>query len=289
MKNLFLMTLCLVLPSLTYASSQWPNEPAGATLINDWGHDSVAGNGWYDVYGGYTTSVVQDSSAPLSPSTVMQQRFMQGLVGGNGGGGGSYFRFPTFYTSVYWGFWMKADSNYEQHPVFTKIGWIHTGYNGFGEGNQLFFGMVGDGPLYFNANYQNADTDNTHLGGDGPVGTVRLDPSGGGFNKGQWVRFETCFQPSTCPTCKNGVWKVWANGQLSINVNNLNTQALRPSSVSHITIWGGTGSVKTRDSFIWWDHEHISAVPNCTGAAGSVDTSPPPVKQLAKPTNLKIL
>lgn len=287
MKNLSLFILCLVLPSLTFASSQWPNEPAGASLINDWGHDAVGGNGWFDVYDmtGWQTTIVQDPTAPLSPSNVMRQRFPQGLAGGYGGGGGSFYKFPNFTTSVYWGFWIKTDPNYEQHPVFTKIGWIHTGIGGAGDGNQLFFGLEGDGPLYINANYQNADTDNAQIGQG--FGTIRLEPNGGAFNKGQWARFETCFQPSTCPTCQNGVWKVWVNGQMTINVSNLNTQALRPTSVSHITIWGGMGSVKTRESYLYWDHEHISAVPNCTGAPGSVDT--PPVKQLAKPTNLKII
>lgn len=242
-------------------TGQWPNEPIGMTILSDWGHNAVTGGGWYDVYGGFTTSVVTDATAPLSPSNVLQQRWAQGLVGGNGGGGGSLFAFPRAYGSMYWGTWMKVDANFENHPSGSKLGWIHTTLNGTPQQNQLFYSMTGTGPYALRLTYQNGTVDNTHLGGDSPRGTVNLSPSSAGqFVGGQWVKIEHYFRPSTTNTAQNGIWKLWVNGVLAVNVLTLNTEAIQPDSVSRITIWGGTGGIKSRDSYIWWDHERVSVL-----------------------------
>ena len=229
-----------------FSSASWPNEPAGATLINDWGNDVLAGGGWRDVYNGYTSSIVSDATAPLSPSNVLQQRFAKGLEGGMGGGGGSLLSFPSKYPEIFWGFWMKVDNNYENHPVCTKIGWIHTSLNGAPNGNQLFVTLNGSGPFHINMAYQNADIDNSHVSGYPGVGSVSINSFAGSFAAGQWVRVEMYFKQSSCNTCKDGIWRWWLNGELAGNHTNLNTDRIFPDAVSHITIWGGMGSAKTR-------------------------------------------
>lgn len=260
------------------ASVEWPNEPAGSTVINDWGHNALVGSGWYDIYNGYTASIVQDSSAPLSPSNVLQQKIPAGGIGGNVGGGGNLLVFSSNYGDIYWGNWFKLDANFENHPVGTKTAWIHTRNGNTPQTNNLFLFLTGGGPFQLQATYQNGTIDNTHLGY--PVGTVNIGPSGGFFNAGDWVRVETYFRPSTCPTCVNGIWKVWLTiGRTgtpvqTINVTNLNTEPLRPDAVSHITVWGGGPVVKSRDSFMWWDHEHVS-IPNCGSGCGDINPPPP--------------
>jgi hypothetical protein len=245
-------------------SAQWPNEPNPFTLINDWGHNSIVGNGWTDVYNttGFQTTIVSDATAPLSPNNVLQQRFPAGLIGGNGGGGGNTLYFGTTYPNVYWGFWMKVPVGFQNHHVATKIGWLHTRKGNTPSTNELFFGLVGSGSYYIDANYQNTDTDNSHMGG-GVSGTIKINPSGGGggITAGQWFRFETYFQPSTSPTSRNGVWKVWVDGVNTINVTNMNTQRILPDAVSHITIWGGTGGTMTNNNFLYWDHSRVSYSP----------------------------
>lgn len=254
---IYLLALCLLQPSLALAAT-WPNEPADANTFNEQPHDAITSNGWYDIYNEYQTSIVQDGSASTSPSNVLQQRFVRGGVGGKTGGGGNLYMFPTAVKSLYWGRWIKVDANYENHPVCTKTGWIHTGARTGDQKNQFFFCLGGGGPFQFTANYQNDDADNRHLGGDSPRGSVRLEAQGGLIRGGEWVLLESILVPSTCPTCKNGVLKTWVNKELSINVTTLNTSGFVITGVSHITVWGGTGHVKTRDSFIWWDHEHLS-------------------------------
>ena len=253
MHFLFVVT-CVVaaLCQFVFASATWPNEPANSTLLNDWGHDAIVGGGWSDVYSGYNVSITSDPTAPISPPNVLQQRFAAGLVGGNGGGGGTSLKLPTSCPDIFWGFSFKLDANYEQNPNGTKLGWIHTdnASDGTVDRNQLFLLMQGPqgGPYSIRMDYQ---------GGLDP--RLFFNPSSGSFQPGQWVKVEIYWKPSSCNTCHDGIWRWWVNGELAGNVTDMITDRLRASRISHQTIWGGTGSVKTRDSFIWFDHEHISA------------------------------
>jgi len=244
-------------------SASYPNEPGGTTLINDWGHNAIVGGGWTDVYNttGYNTTIVSDATAPISPNNVLQQRFPAGLVGGNGGGGGNLCYFNTWYPQgIFWGFHMKVGNTFVNHPVATKIAWIHTRKGNVAQMNELFYALHGSNPYYITVNYQNSDTNNSHLGGPS-IGTILLYPSGGAtISRGTWFRFETLFKPSSTPTARDGVWKVWIDGSLTINVTTLNTQAIYPDSISHITIWGGVGSVNAADTYLYWDHTYASAL-----------------------------
>jgi len=263
-------------------STAFPNEPTGSNLINDQPHNAIVGNGWTDVYdtAGWQTTIVSDATAPLSPTNVLRQRFPQGLVGGNGGGGGNFYSFGASYDQCFWGFWIKTDANWEQHPVLTKIAWMHTTLAGNPHMNQLFLGLAGNNPYYINANYQQTNIDNSHMFGGGPVGTIRMDPTvNSTFAAAQWAKVEWYFKQSTTNTSRNGICKVWVNNVLTINVTNMNTDRITVDSVSHITVWGGTGSVKSRESYLYFDHSYISSAQGVPSGGGD----PPP---LVAPTNL---
>lgn len=295
------LAILFVLLSMTmsvqaWASAAFPNEPPGSVPLMDWGHNAIVGGGWYSVYGetgvGGTSTIIQDGTAPLSPTNVLQQRWPAGGVGGNTGGGGSIFAFPTHYPDVFWGNWMKVDSNFEQHPSGSKLGWIHTWLNGVPQGNQLIYSLIGTGPYCLRTTYQNATVNNCHIGECGGTGTANFYPSSQScFPGNTWVRIEQYFKPATCTTCTNGIWKIWVNNVLVMNITTLNSELIYPDAVSHITVWGGTGGVKTRDSFVWWDHEYVS-IPNCSGTCGGTVTppAPPPPPPLPPnmPTNLRV-
>lgn len=107
--------------------------------------------------------------------------------------------------------------------------------------------------------------DNSQVPGGG-LGTIRVNAgAGGSFAAGTWARIEQYWRPSTTNTSKDGVWKVWLNDNLVVNLSNLNTGRAAAWAVSHVTIWGGTGTTKSRDSFLYFDHEHVSA-PNCVAS-----------------------
>ena len=262
-------------------SAEFPNEPVGATNFHNWGHNLLTGGGWYDVYGGFTTSIISDATAPLSPNNVLQQRFPSGSVGGNAGGGGNIYTFPTFYPQgVFYGFWMKIDTNYEHHPVLTKIAWIHTRNGNAPQLNHLFMGMhgAGSGLARFSIHWQWADgqPDNSHLGF---VGSGFIE-SGTTFSHNAWTKFEWLFKPSTSMTSRDGVYKLYINNSLACSTTSLNTPAIYPDAISHITVWGGVGGTKTRDSYIWWDHEYVSAL---TG--GTTPPATPPSISSITPTS----
>ena len=238
------------------ASDTWLNVPAGWTVLNDHNHSSLNTNGWRDVYN--ISAIVSDASAPVSPPLVMRQTFSLGLVGGNGGGGGNIYAFPSAVSAVYWGFAMKTDNNFENHPSGTKIGWIHTRLNNVPQNNQFFLVMNATAAFYLTAVYQNGNIDNGHITG-GPLGTAVFYPtvSSGVFAAGQQVIIETVLRPSTTNVSRDGTWKVWVNNALAISVLNLNTDRVQPDAVSHITIWGGVGGTKQRDSYLYFDHSRI--------------------------------
>ena len=233
-------------------SAQWPNEPSQVTVLNDYGHDAIVGGGWTDVYDttGRNTTIVSDSTAPRSPNNVLRQRFPQGLRGGGGGGGGNFLQLPSSYPDLYLGFWFKVGAGFEQHPVATKIAWIHT------PGNNYFLTFLGSGPYTINANWQWADNDpnNSHLGfvGSGFLSSSRT------FNNNQWVQIEWYYRPSTTQTSRDGRFSLWMDGQPAASTSQLNTRQIYPSAVSYISIWGGVGSVMTHDNYTYYDHSHIS-------------------------------
>jgi len=247
-------------------TSGWSNKPAHLKTISDTAHNNVKENGWYPYYGSDT--VINDPTDPVSAPGVLQQVFPKGLVGGDGGGGGSLVAMSKDYTVRYkeffHGFYVKVDSQFEQHPVFTKISWLHTGLGNDVQGNALFMGLVGPqgGPYSVNANYQNADTDNQHLNGGNGIGTVRFDPVQSSFTilPGQWAKVEIHWKQSSCNTCRDGLYKVWVNGQSAVNITTLNTNRIAVDAVSYITVWGGTGAVKTRESYMWFAHSYLAGL-----------------------------
>ena len=268
---LLLFAAILFLPCTSYA--QWANKPSGANTINDWGHNAVVGNGWSDAYDttGYQVTIQPDSTAPLSPTNVLQQRFPAGLVGGNGGGGGPFINFGTSYPDIYEGFWFRTSCNYVNHPAMTKISWFHT------PGNNIFLALKGAaaGPYYFSLNYQWADNEpnNSHLGF---VGSGYLDGFGVQFNRCQWVRVEWYFKPSTSLTSLDGRYHLWVNGVKVAGTDQLNTSnSTRPgvTGTSYITIWGGTGSTMPTETYLYWDHTHL-ATGGSTGGGGGANPFP---------------
>ena len=271
------LVLALLAPLPTLAQT-WPNRPSGANTINDWGHDAVVGNGWSDAYDttGFQVTIQPDGTAPLSPANVLQQRFTAGLIGGNGGGGGPYINFGTSYPDIYEGFWFKTSCNFINHPVLTKIAWLHT------PGNSIFLGMKGSatGPYYFSLNYQWADNDpnNSHLGF---VGSGYLDGPGVQFGRCQWVRVEWYFKPSTTNTSRDGRYHLWVNSSHVAGTDQLNTSSFtRPgiTGTSYITIWGGTGGTNPTETYLYWDHTHLA-----TGGTVAGGSPPPPSPTIDNP------
>lgn len=150
---------------------------------------------------------------------------------------------------------MKIDSNFEQHPVQTKLGWFHT------PGNNFYYSLNGGGPFTIQLNFQwgDGEADNSHLAHPTPnSGFIEGTQF---FSPGVWIKVELIYKPSTTNTSRDGYYCSWIDDRLSACTNELNTPSnphLQTSGTSTTSIWGGTGSVKTRDSFIWYDNFRIA-------------------------------
>ena len=75
-------------------SSIFTNEPSGTSVLLDWPFNTPAGNGLIDFYG--NGRIVADSTAPVSPSNVLQQY----MPAGSSAGGAQMDFFPNTPTGV---------------------------------------------------------------------------------------------------------------------------------------------------------------------------------------------
>ncbi len=239
-------------PPVVSGNSIWSNEPANFKVASDWGFDALNGGGWHDQGG--SVSVVPDSTAPVSPNSVLQQRFYKGMEAGISPGNNWTSFNPT--GEVYLGFFWKVNVGFQQHGSNrTKIIFLSdTG------GNPLFFYMGGvQGESYsIGMQHQNSDICNDHLSGyPGICGTWDI-PSGEYFNTGEWVKIELYVKKSTTTTSKDGILKYWVNGRLARSISNWNSGQNLFASVPIVPIWGGVGGVKMHEDYFWYDHIRIS-------------------------------
>ena len=241
------------------ASTAFPNQPANLTVVRDTPFSAIPQDGWAYNYPTYNpgAGIVTDSTAPYSPNTVSMQRFPAGLVGGNGGGYGSVWTdLGGPHEVTYYGFYFKTDPNYEQHPVMTKLAWFQV------PSNNIFITLSGQSSFNITLAWQWADADanNSHLGYTGS-GFIYGSQA---FSRGQWILVEVLYKPSTTKTSQDGVFKSWVNGVYNGGTMALNTPdgyaagRLKTWYASNLTIWGGTGGTKTRDSNLYWDHWRIA-------------------------------
>ena len=273
----FFILLGLFVWSAVPAQAQIPptncaNQPAGLTIIRNTPFDAIPGDNWFYSYPDFNpgAGITTDASAPRSPANVSMQRFPAGLVGGNGGGYGSIWtNLDGPHEVTYYCFYFKTDAAYEQHPVGTKLAWFQA------PSNNLFLMFKGD-PFNISLNWQwaQADADNSHLGfgGSGYLDGTQY------FGRNQWVQVEVVYKPSTTKTSRDGYYCAWLNGVVSSCTNQLNTPdgystgRLKTWYATNLTIWGGTGSTKTRDSYIYFDHWRIAVGTSLVGSSSPLDT-----------------
>lgn len=254
-----------LLTAQSRAAGVWTNEPAGATVLTDWGWPSLTGSGWHDEGGG--TSVASDGTAPLSPSSVLQQTFYTGMPAGISPGN-SWYAFPQPTKEVYVGFFWKVNAGFQQHSSnLTKILFLSTT-----QSNPLFFYMGGpQGSSYqIGMQYQNSTIDNSHISGyPGIIGTFNIGGSQS-VTAGAWARIELYVKRSTTASSKDGILRFWVNGALAREFTNMNFEPYDFASVPIVPVWGGVGGTKSQTDYFWYDHIHISS------PQGGATTDQPP-------------
>jgi hypothetical protein len=272
-------------------STDWPNEPAGFTLIGDtdnpfqtpaaWDVTSGSAEHAWDIadnpvqfIGRRLFRLVQAPDAPLnntSGSYVGEFTYPIGLPAG-----GDNFPLAVHAnngTSSYFGYWWKANASWQSHPSgVNKISFV------LGNNNNFFvqmhnatlggWGVCPDGSYYVIVTFENTgNISNGHLpnsAGDDP-GSRNLFGNCVAVTPGRWYRIEGRYRMSTTNTSRDGIIQWWvsdtpgSSGTVGGNYTTVNFDTADPLLEFRVhPIWGGVESSKTQADTFYFDHVHLS-------------------------------
>jgi polysaccharide lyase-like protein len=195
-------------------------------------------------------TIVQDATAPQSPTNVGSMNFNAGMAGGNSPA--SLERQVPHTTTLYVSTWVKFSTNWQSHSSgVNKI--LHLWING---GNKLVItaaGYVADGPLTARVSLQGIAG-----GGNAEGGVTGLYETNAQFVRGQWTKIEVIAVANTSGA--NGSVKLFINGALVVNVSGIAYVA--GSGTWDLAMWsptwGGTGDTVKATQHMYMDHIYLS-------------------------------
>jgi uncharacterized protein YjdB len=245
------------------------NEPAGMTVITDRPFNSTTPTytpgeaGWEDWSGTTYLTIVQDATAPKSPSNVGQLRYPAGYSGGNAPGGSEYNLRSggRAATTIYIAMWVKLSSNWYGNPSgVNKL--LHVWIAGV---NRLVASATGEanGPLVPQIRLQTLG--GLYMGAE----DANLNPNIAGQTnvkiiRGQWHKWEIISSGGT-PGGANGTVDWFIDG---VQVGHYTgVPYIQPGGSTTWDVfkwdptWGGIGGTVPADQFMWVDHLYISGKP----------------------------
>lgn len=268
--------LFLLLPSMSLA--QWTNEPAGSTVVLDCPFNvkptpsrDAAGCGIENFYN--AGSIVQDGTAPLSPSNV----FKSAIAAGQSSGGSQLnYVTPQTYREMYVGLKWRTNPEFYGRQVANKMFFMR------GPASNGFFGLMGGpgggnaagSPFFLFFGHNSSNVNNSHVCA-GDLGLTCFPNVGSGQTvpTGIWFTLEAYIKASTTNTSRDGIVRWWVNGQPAGNYTNMNLASLGLNEWVWSETWDGTVNPPPATEWAHFvDHLKIS-IPN--GGGGTTDTTPP--------------
>lgn len=262
--NRLLIALLLCWSTDALAQVNWPNEPAGVIILSDHNFTTCEANGWT----GNCGTIASDATAPLSPTSVMRWTYNPST-----GLGGGEINLPLNVNEVYIGYWVKLGTPFEGEPNGSnKFTFGFDGNNGNGYWTKAH-GATGGGPFFIQFHMQGSDPtiDNCHVpGGFGECFNRAWDgPTA--ISLGVWHRVELYYRHATAVGNNDGVARVWLDGNLELDLSELDTPPGPIVDLFFSPTWAGP-SGRTNADQISFDHVRVS-VPNC-GAQGCPEPTP---------------
>lgn len=213
--------------SATPAVLEHPNEPAGFVAITNHTFDAIEKGGWgvYEAYGNspdIDLTVIDDTTAPASPTKVGQMRFRQGEVESGSLTPASHGRGGWEASEVYVDLWLKFSPNWKlnDNAMLSKVFYMTAAGTG-GGGDPLFFlvrATSTHGPMHFEAMHQNPDITPGSLryavfAPDWNNASNDLSPAEDAAQivRGRWYRIEMHIVANT-PGMADGEVHYWING-----------------------------------------------------------------------------
>jgi hypothetical protein len=223
------------------------NEPAGMTQIANRAFSSLQEGSWYT---DTKLSIVQDATAPKSPSGVLRAFYPAGFAGGTSAGPAE-LQFSSVKT-LYISYWAKYSSNWQGHNTGINkhcYAWVteNGGYTPFvmeAEGS-------GSGPLKPRPILQRM------IKGDGPY-EPNLVPSAT-ITRDKWFHIEVVIVGNSSGTA-DGTMDIYLDGVHVTSVSGLQwtTGATRWYIFQFYPVWGGIGDTVNNDMWFQWDHVYMS-------------------------------
>ncbi len=246
----------------TAIGKSWPNENIAAfSKTVDWGFDKdqVAGPGLFKSAGIY--EIVSSTSAPISPPYVFKALRPKPLEDGKLRGGGIQMdNYPPNVNEMYLGLRYLANNEYEgsnnrlwvivRDGLQIFVGWGKT------HGKEFDDGKVGIGLV-------NTTLDNCHISPPGCVrGSNNIINNRQGkdliMHRGRWNLIETYIKISSGPDTRDGKLKLWLNGILVMEYDNVSLGNIPLNQISYQQGWvDNFGGPQTLDWFYLVDHMRI--------------------------------
>ena len=225
-----------------------PHEPSEFSVLTHRKFNERVEEGW-SANADEEFSIVEDTSAPVSPPNVGQALFPRGLRGG----------FEPIATQIdindhnirhlYISFWLKLSDNWQSHLIGNKVlyVWIH-------EKPVVIVAFIPiSGRIYPQIRVQD-----TPDGNEGAT-NYELNASRIEVERGKWQHWEVLLVANTGSE-KNGEIRWWLDGTL-VGAHTGVRFGLSDSSWDEIAwrpVWGGSGGVVGEDQYMWIDELYAS-------------------------------
>ena len=240
-------------------------EPSGMTRITETTFSTGTEDGWIFEYNQTNAQIVQDATAPRSPSGVMQFTYPAGFAGGAGPNSLERDWAAHTYKTLYVSSWMKLSSNFYGHcgPEITKTLHIWVSDGGNSGGNKLYTNVRGCGTAALSAwvNLQGVVSGGNFDGGSSAEFAPNLGQPAT-IVRGQWHRYELVIKGNSAGA-KDGTVDWWLDG---VHVGSYTGIQYVPGAATWELMkwnptWGGLGGIVPADFYESMDHIYISGKP----------------------------
>jgi hypothetical protein len=230
------------------------------TLITQRSFSAPVEDSWYFEYGQNNAQIVQDPTAPHSPSGIMQLTYPTGMVGGVGPNSLERDWATGTYRTLYVSYWMKVSSNFYGHigPEITKTLHFWVG-DGNTSGNKLYTQISGGGtdPLSAWVNLQGVVAGGNFDNGTSAEFRPNLAPAT--IVRGQWHHYELVIKGNSAGTT-DGTLDWWLDG---VHVGSYSGIQYVPGAATWSTVkwnptWGGLGGTVPYNFYESMDDIYIS-------------------------------
>jgi len=262
-------TQCAVTVVTPPIGSQWPNEPAGMTLVTDTPFSDTFPAEWFNIYNTFPFASPGGSGVQFSAPRALDMAMAAGSSQGNGQWG---LNLPTRPREIYCGVYWSTNAEF-QGSINTSNKMMFFRDPNI-DNSLIHWGGLQDQPRvirwYWQTVYSNAHVSGFDGGPSGLTGYLvpNINAAAATVAAGSgWHFIELYLKCSTSLTSRDGIIRWWVNRTLCGSYTNVN---LTPTGFSEFHLNGGwdgsppftaAGRDMSRAWHHYWDHIRISRRP----------------------------